>query len=317
MKLFTCAYCLYAVNILTVLVANLMVAFGIFALTFLGVVVVTVNTGSNLQAEGVNNDIRPFIGSEAGAWLVIVSAFLVLACSLLGCFGAVRRNKCFLFVYFLFLALFCLLMFVGAGLVHSYAGAAATPGNPAAHDVSNLVVKSFDSCCSLPKASANGTVIGIGAKTCSSSGSDTTTSGLYTCYYPACPAPNNAPCAERFGQGDIGFTASMCNTIQWLAVGSEVRRQDTNCGIGRAAWSSKVSTYITGNLQLAGTLLLAFAVIMFLLFVWGVIVWCFLFVECCMRCLGDDAAGREVDHKVVVKHKGKRPKSAPRGAERL
>ena len=31
MKLFTCAYCLYAVNILTVLVANLMVAFGIFA----------------------------------------------------------------------------------------------------------------------------------------------------------------------------------------------------------------------------------------------------------------------------------------------
>ena len=121
------------------IVANLLVGFGIFALTFMGVLALP-----NLVHY---NDITPFVDMQLGAIISILGGVLVMICALFGCLGAVRRDRFLILLYIAFLAAICLIVLIGASLVQSYASAAASGTLPEAHDVSNLVTGSYDTCC--------------------------------------------------------------------------------------------------------------------------------------------------------------------------
>jgi hypothetical protein len=244
--------------------------------------------------------------SQTGAIMGVVTSLVITALSIMGCCGAVQRNKWILsfYLFFLFIIAFLLLGVAIAVMVYGkqLCGGKAGVGDEArcqeylpARELNNAISKIYNDCCEVTDPTKQ-------LPECPNPGTEP--SPLYSCVYPRCIGTENElnpGCVRFFVAGpDSPATAmiektpdSVCLAIKTLIFKEPVQtntfipevwegKNEPICMNNNAAktreqgidWMQKVATFLEERMGQAGAGMVALAVIVCVLWLSGLFLVC-------------------------------------------
>lgn len=240
--------------------------------------------GCGIYAAAVFRELTNYFNQD-GVVILLVSGSLIIAFSLLGCVGAIKKNKCLLTPY-----LFGMFVFAGGAIaagatVLAYGKNLGTKDEMVARELSNVIVKAYSNCC--PDKGAEAFKI----KECDPIPPKTkpAIADLFTCMYPAQALGNNCDnpgCVNtwanaNFKAADFVRGGPVCTAIDLLvfhdSAGDKACNGFADDKAGKEAGMKKygdaIHKFVMDNMQNGGIGCVVLGVILGVVFVCG----CFIF----------------------------------------